>query len=49
MEQENLSSRYERSVEMGEVGPLVVKRENPIWPRPRGGEYRCEAQRRTGP
>jgi hypothetical protein len=47
MEQENLSSRYEWPVEMGDVGPLVVKRENPVGPRPRGGEYRCEAQRRT--
>ena len=37
MEQENLSSRYEWPVEMGEVGPLVVKRENRVWPRPRGG------------
>ena len=29
MEQENLSSRYEWPVEMGDVSPLVVKRENP--------------------
>jgi hypothetical protein len=28
MEQENLSSRYEWPVEMGDVYPLVVKREN---------------------
>jgi hypothetical protein len=27
-EQENLSSRYGRPVEMGEVGPLVIEREN---------------------
>jgi hypothetical protein len=47
MEQENLSSRYVWPVEMGAVGPLVVKRENPVWPGPRGGEYRSEAQRRT--
>jgi len=49
MEQENLSSRYEWPVEMGEVDPLVVKRENPGWPRLHGAEYRCEAQGRTGP
>ena len=30
MEQENLSSRYEWPVEMGDVDPLVVKRENPV-------------------
>ena len=49
MEQENLSSRYEWPVEMGDVCPLVVKRENPRWPRLHGEEYRCEAQGRTGP
>jgi len=27
-EQENLSSRYRRPVEMGDVGPLVAKRED---------------------
>jgi hypothetical protein len=47
MEQENLLSRYEWPVEMGAIGSLVVKRENPGWPRPAGGEYRSEAQRRT--
>ena len=47
MEQENLSSRYERPVEMGEVGPLVVKKENPTGRRPVGENTRCEARGRT--
>ena len=34
MEQENLSSRYVWPVEMGAIGPLVVKREDPKWPTP---------------
>ena len=48
MEQENLSSRYRRPVEMGDVGPLVGEREDPKRQKPRGAEYRCEAQGRTG-
>ena len=47
MEQENLSSRYERPVEMGDAGPLVVKRENPMWPRPQGES--TDARHRGGP
>ena len=45
-EQENLSSRYWRPVEMGEVGPLGAEREDPKRRTPQGAEYRCEAQGR---
>jgi len=34
MEQENLSPRYWRPVEMGDVGPLVAKREDRKRPNP---------------
>jgi hypothetical protein len=34
---------------MGDVSPLVVERENLRWSILLGGEYRCEAQGRTGP
>ena len=44
MEQENLSSRYGGPV----LSALVAERENPKRRKPRGAEYRCEAQRRTG-
>lgn len=50
MEQENLSSRYERPDETGDVCLLVVEKEKPTGEEvPCGREYRCEARGRTGP
>jgi len=46
MEQENLSSRYRRPVEMGEVCPLVTERDMPTGNVPE--EHSTDARHRDG-